>query len=191
MVPTPQRRKLWSLHHGGATLVLCQAQTCRHTFCSIIACVSLKYRVEPGYTLTTTSCLCSTQYFVQANNWCTTISGTLVPKLLLCFLSRHTMRKWARRRCKVQTRRRRKSEQSCRQALLLVSDWSPQEEMVHSFIVPIYTSRPDLRQVQIYTSRSRFTAATDLHQSHGLCLQWHQAAPFWRHLYFFNFLSSL
>ena len=80
----------------------------------------------------------------------------------------------------MQTRRRRKSEQSCRQALLLVSDWSPQEEMVHSFIVPIYTSSPDLRQVQIYT-RSRFTAATDLHQSHGLCLRWHQAAPLWRH----------
>ena len=56
----------------------------------------LEYRVEPGYSLTTTSCLCSTQYFVQANNWCA-ISGTLAPKLLLCFLSRHTMRKWARR----------------------------------------------------------------------------------------------
>ena len=85
----------------------------------------------------------------------------------------------------VQTRRRRKSEQSCRQGPLLPSDWSPQEEMVHSFIVPIYTSSPDLRQVQIYT-RSRFIAATDLHQSHGLCLQWHQAVPLWRHLYFLN-----
>ena len=39
--------------------------------------------------------------------------------------------------------------------------------------------------VQIY-ARFRFTAATDLHQSHGLCLQRHQAAPFWRHLYFLN-----
>ena len=49
---------------------------------------------------------------------------------------------------------RRKDQQSCRQGSLLCSDWSPPEEMVHSFIVPIYTSRsrftPD-PPVHIYT----------------------------------------
>ena len=146
----------------------------------------LEYRVEPGYSLTTTSCLCSTQYFVQANNWCA-ISGTLAPKLLLCFLSRHTMRKWARRWCKVQTRRRRKTEQSCRQGLLLHSDWSPQEEMVHSFIVPIYTR-----------ARTRFTPGTDLHQQIQIYSSYRftpESWPlppmaFWRHLYLFNFLFN-
>ena len=35
LVPTPQRRKLWSLHHGGAMPMLCQAPVpCIHTFCS-------------------------------------------------------------------------------------------------------------------------------------------------------------
>ena len=42
-------------------------------------------------------------------------------------------------------------------SVLLCSDWSPQEEMVQSFIVPIYT-----RQKQQGTRTPRYTLGPDL-----------------------------
>ena len=63
----------------------------------------------------------------------------------------HTMRKWAGR----QTRRRGKNEKSC---LLLDCDWSPLCRKWFTALLSQFTpAGPDLRQVQIYTSSSRFT----------------------------------
>ena len=172
---------------------LVSTHSARKNLCKLVCARlnRLEYRVEPGYSLTTTtSCLCSTQYFVQANNWCA-ISGTQAPKLLLCFLSHSHNEKVGKEvgaRCK-QGEGERLSKAADRVSSFPLIGLHRRKwftALLSQFTLEL---GPDLRQVQIYT-RSRFTAATDLHQSHGLCLQWHQAAPFWRHLYFLNFLNS-
>ena len=153
---------------------LVSTHSARKNLCKLVCARlnRLEYRVEPGYSLTTTSCLCSTQYFVQANNWCA-ISGTQAPKLLLCFLSHSHNEKVGKEvgaRCK-QGEGERLSKAADRVSSFPLIGLHRRKWFTALLSQFTPAVGPDLRQVQIYT-RSRFTAATDLHQSHGLCLQW-------------------
>ena len=120
--PTPQRRKLWSLHLAGTTLLrtklvctsscsLCSLFSSTHPASSSASSACLPVNQPPiEWRLVPPSpppgCLCSTQYFVQAYNWCA-ISGTRSRKCYFAFFHPHNEKEGC-------LRTRRKRKKSCR-----------------------------------------------------------------------------